>query len=272
MKKKICITDYEYFSDKVPLSFDNYRIAVLSDLHCNRIGRANKRLICKINDINPDVIICAGDMVSDNARRMNITYELLKKLSKKYSIIYAYGNHELKLRTNPRAHVRFMSYINSVKVLGITVLNNTSVYLSKNDESIRVFGLNISHRFYNKIWRRVYMGSNYLNGLAGKPDNSKLNILIAHNPEYFDNYSEWGADLVFSGHIHGGQVVLPYIGGVIAPSYKLFPYYDFGKYEQDGATMFLSRGLGSHTIPLRIFNPPEIMNITLRRTENGHSC
>ena len=84
--------------------------------------------------------------------------------------------------------------------------------------------------------------------------------------------SDWGADIVLSGHIHGGMVVLPYIGGVIAPSYRLFPHYDFGKYEKDKSTMYLSRGLGSHTIPLRIFNPPEIMNITLRRTENGHSC
>ena len=272
MKKKVCVTDYEYISDKVPAAFDNYKIAVLSDLHCKRIGRDNKRLINKVNDIAPDLIICAGDMVTDNAKRMNVTYGLLQNLSERYNIIYAYGNHELKLRINPRAHDRFISYINDVKNLGINVLNNTSFELSKDNEHIHIFGLNINRRFYTKIWKKVYMGNDYLDKLVGKPDNDELNILIAHNPEYFNNYSDWGADIVFSGHIHGGMVVLPYIGGVIAPSYRLFPYYDFGKYENDDSTMFLSRGLGSHTIPLRIFNPPEIMNITLRRTEDGHSC
>lgn len=270
--KKVCVTDYEYFSDKVPASFDNYKITVLSDLHCKRIGRNNRRLINKVNEIDPDLIICAGDMVTDNARRMNVTYDLLQNLSERYKIIYAYGNHELKLRTNPKTHDIFISYINAVKKLGINVLNNSSFQLSKDNETVQIYGLNISRKLYTKVWKKAHMREDYLDRLIGKTDEDMLNILIAHNPEFFDNYTDWGADIIFSGHVHGGMVVLPYIGGVIAPSYRLFPHYDFGKYEKDKSTMYLSRGLGSHTIPLRIFNPPEIMNITLRRTENGHSC
>lgn len=87
--------------------------------------------------------------------------------------------------------------------------------------------------------------------------------MIAHNPEYFPAYAEWGADLVLSGHVHGGLMRLPFLGGVIAPSMKLFPKYDGGVFEEHGSTMILSRGLGTHTLPIRIFNPGELVVIRL---------
>ena len=97
-----------------------------------------------------------------------------------------------------------------------------------------------------------------------EPDRSKCNILIAHNPDYFEEYAKWGADLVLSGHVHGGIMRLPFLGGVIAPSYKLFPKYDGGVFHIGKSTMLLGRGMGSHTIPFRFFNPGELYEVTLR--------
>lgn len=266
MGTRIDITEYEYASDKVPGGFDGCKIAVLSDLHCNRIGRRNELLIEHIDAISPDIIICAGDMVSDNARHMKVTLRLMRRLSLKYdNIYYACGNHELRLFINPVTNSLYRKYCRRLRRMGVIFLNNRSAYLERGGQRIRITGLNISRQYYNKIWNRIDMPAGYVDLLVGKCDEDVLEILIAHNPDYFKRYAQWGADVVFSGHVHGGIVVLPFIGGVIAPTLRLFPKYDFGRFEYGESVMFLSRGLGSHTIPVRIFNNPEIMSVTLRR-------
>ena len=111
------------------------------------------------------------------------------------------------------------------------------------------------------------MAEDYLNTTIGKTRRGRCNILIAHNPDYFEEYSDWGADLVLSGHIHGGIMRLPVLGGVIAPSYRLFPKYDGGIFKEKNSTMLLSRGIGSHTIPLRFFNPAELHAVTIKPAE-----
>lgn len=109
------------------------------------------------------------------------------------------------------------------------------------------------------------MGETYVEGLLGKSRRDCFELLIAHNPDYFDNYAKWGADLTVSGHVHGGIMRLPVLGGVISPMLRLFPKYDGGLFEKDGRQMILSRGLGMHTIPVRIFNPGELVVIHLLR-------
>ena len=108
------------------------------------------------------------------------------------------------------------------------------------------------------------MEPSYLRKLLGTPDREKFQLLIAHNPVYFDAYADWGADLVVSGHVHGGIMRLPFLGGVLSPSLTLFPKYDGGMFREHGSTMILSRGLSSHTIPIRIFNPGELIVIELK--------
>lgn len=272
MGKRIDITEYEYVSDKVPKEFEGFKISVLSDLHCNRIGKHNDILVDKIDKINPDIIVCAGDMVTDNAKHMKVTLRLLKRLSQKHRIYYACGNHELRLFINPVTNGLYRRYCMRLKKMGVTLLNNRSVSLVRNHKEIRITGLGISRQYYNKVWNRLDMPKGYIDMLAGRSKSDAINILVAHNPDYFRRYSEWGADIVLSGHVHGGIAVLPYIGGVISPTFELFPKYDFGKFESGGSVMYLSRGLGSHTIPIRIFNNPEIMNVTLRRKRHGNTC
>ena len=94
-------------------------------------------------------------------------------------------------------------------------------------------------------------------------DSDNFNILLSHRPEFFNLYLKTPMDLIFSGHAHGGQFRLPFIGGLVAPGQGLFPKYTSGPYTQNGATMFVSRGLGNSIVPVRIFNRPEILLVTL---------
>ncbi len=263
MAKKIDITNYVYTSPKVTDDFNGYKIVLLSDLHCKEIGFDNSILIEEINRIKPDSIMVAGDMLVDNGRKMDVSERLFEKLAKKYDIYYACGNHELKLGINPKTSKRYKEYRSYLRSLGVNYLNNKTVIIKRGNSAIKVNGINIKKKYYNKIWNKVKMHNEYPGELLGGSHNDMLEILLAHNPEYFKAYAGWGADIVMSGHVHGGIMVLPFIGGVIAPSLRLFPYYDFGEFHEDDSVMYLSRGLGAHTIPLRIFNRPEIVTITL---------
>lgn len=263
MSKIVC-TEYTYTSDKVAGEFDGYKIAVISDMHCKEFGKDSCKLIEEIDNLNPDIIITAGDMVSDHGRHFEVVLKLMKLLSSKYPVYYGCGNHEMKLYLNPITHHKYIRYVRCLKSYGIEYLNNRSVKIMKNDKCIRISGLNLDKYYFGKIWNKINMPKDYLNSLLKPCKDKRLELLIAHNPDYISNYSEWGADIVVSGHIHGGLVVLPLLGGVIAPTLRLFPYYDYGEYAEHDTTLYLSRGLGAHTIPIRINNPPEIMLVTLK--------
>lgn len=113
----------------------------------------------------------------------------------------------------------------SSDVRGVVLLENGNVLLP--DVGIRIFGAEIDMDYYKKLSRRE-MKVSYLNSLLGRPSSDEYNILIAHNPDYFKAYAAWGADLVLSGHVHGGIMRLPVLGGVLSPSLRLFPRYDGG--------------------------------------------
>ena len=112
------------------------------------------------------------------------------------------------------------------------------------------------------------MEKEYLEETLGPASKEKYQILLAHNPDYFENYAQWGADLVLSGHVHGGIMRLPLLGGVISPTLLLFPKYDGGLFKKGSSAMILSRGLGTHTLPIRIFNPGELILFTISPKRN----
>ena len=124
-----------------------------------------------------------------------------------------------------------------------------------------IYGSEIDKYFY-KRFTIPEMDSEYLTRLLGSPDPGTYTILLAHNPDYFPRYAGWGADLVLAGHIHGGIVRIPFWGkGLLSPNVRFFPRYDGGVYREGDSTMILSRGLGIHTIPFRLFNPAEVIVI-----------
>jgi uncharacterized protein len=260
------VTHYDIKSKRIPEEFDGVKLVVLADLHNNSYGNNNEILLSKIKDEKPDYIIMAGDMVVNNKPNQTKTpLSLISELSKNYPIYYGIGNHEQSLMPGGRkASPHYETYQNELKKLGVNLLINQQETIVKGNESIRITGLMIGAEYFKKL-KQPKLETKYLQKLVGIPANQCYNILIAHNPVYFKQYTEWGSDLTFSGHIHGGIVRLPGLGGVISPQYKFFPKYDAGRFDKEGKTLLVSRGLGMHTIKLRMFNRPELMVVTLKR-------
>ena len=148
-----------------------------------------------------------------------------------------------------------------MKKAGVRHLVNEKVYLP--EFNMDIYGMEIDLDYYKKF-QSISMEGDYPDRLLGMPDQTRATVLIAHNPDYFPAYAGWGADLVVSGHIHGGLMRLPVLGGAISPSFKLFPHFDGGQFWEGCSTMILSRGLGAHTLPIRIFNPGELVLIELK--------
>ncbi|MCM1266289.1 MAG: metallophosphoesterase [Bacteroidales bacterium] len=250
---------YEIRSEKV---LKPCRLVLLADLHNKSFGRENERLLSAIEEIAPDAVLAAGDMLT--AKRgadFGNALALMERLAARFPVYYGMGNHEYRLGLYPEKYPgMYESYMEGLKKAGIEPLINESAYLPA--WNITVCGAQIDRDYY-RHFRRAPMEPAYLTKILGTPERETFQLLIAHNPVYFDAYAEWGADLVVAGHVHGGIMRLPILGGVLSPSLTLFPKYDGGIFREHGSTMILSRGLSSHTIPIRIFNPGELIVITL---------
>lgn len=250
---------YEIKSDKITKPC---RIVLLSDLHNKSFGKGNGRLLDRIDALAPDEILAAGDMLTATAGHdYGPALTLMENLARKYPVHYGMGNHEYRLRLYPDQYPgMYEGYLQGLKKAGIEPLINQRTYLQV--WNVDVCGVEIDRRYY-RHFKKTPMGKEYLEMLLGEAREDAFQVLIAHNPAYFADYADWGADLVVSGHVHGGIMRLPVLGGVLSPSLTLFPKYDGGRFEKGKSTMILSRGLGSHTLPLRIFNPGELVVINL---------
>ena len=236
---------------------------LLSDLHNKVYGTKNDKVIEAIRRINPDFIVLAGDLVTSQLREdMTPGIELLRTLRQDYRIYYGLGNHESKMRQRPdQFGDKYDRLIRAVSGKNVSVLKNEAVFLPEYNLKITGLDLDLNYFAHFKVQK---MKPGYLQETLPECEKEKCNILIAHNPDYFAEYAQWGADLVLSGHVHGGIMRLPLLGGVIAPSYKIFPEYDGGVFRTGSAAMLLGRGMGSHTIPLRFFNPAELYDVQLK--------
>lgn len=258
------ITRYEYCNKKIPSSFDQAVILFISDLHSYCYGPNNQRLLQAIKNEKPDYILIGGDMIVKGVNfNPTVALRLLKELAKEYPVYYAFGNHELRISQLPEtSKTTYVEYIKKLKKYGVRFLIDEKITLTKDGQSMDLYGLNLSEHYYQKF-RKNTLTKRKLNDHLGKPDSHRFNVLLAHNPVYFKEYSTWGADLVLSGHVHGGMIALPAIGGVMSTQGLLFPKYDFGLFENQQSTMILSRGLGNHTIHIRINNRAELVKIVL---------
>ncbi len=266
---RISINKIKIQSSKLPKEFDNFKILQLSDLHCKIFGKENKRLIKKIDEINPDIIIATGDMFSTSLDLNESFFKLCEKLIKKYSIYYSLGNHETILRTSKTSYKEWVeNYLDKIKSLGVCLLDNEMVTLLRNNEKINIYGLSLPMVFYRRRFNKdrdekIELKGEFIDNLLGKPKKDEFNILLAHNPLNFEAYVEWGSDLIFSGHVHGGAVRLPILGGILSPEIAFLPKYKEGTYAKNNSIMVVSRGLGNSSMPIRAFNSPEIVVSTL---------
>lgn len=272
-QKQLVITKYTVTSAKLPKEFDGTSFVVLADLHNYVFGENNERLARRIEELSPEFIVIAGDMINKmDSCYPSHAFSLIEKLAKSYKIYYAYGNHEQRFdkfiaenkdQTMDQVSSTWVEYKKMLRKMNVTFLNNESSFYIKKNKCLAITGVSIDQQFFqrNKI---PAMEDHYINSLLGSKPESDYQLLIAHNPVYFSNYTRWGADLTISGHLHGGLVRLPGVGGVISPQVKLFPKYNAGNFSEMGQEMIVSRGLGSHSNMPRLFNAPEIVYVTLK--------
>lgn len=234
------------------------RAVLLTDLHNKRYGKNNEVLLGTIQEQKPDFILIAGDILTARPKEpLEPALRLLRELAEKYPVYYANGNHEHRLKLYPDIYGDMAErYEASLKEMNIEPLVNDHVELP--EHGIAIYGSEID-RYYYKRFKVGRMSPDYLPRILGQAPKDTYTVLLAHNPDYFPQYAAWGADLTLSGHVHGGVARVPFWGkGVIAPTWQLFPKYDGGVFREGDAVMVLSRGMGTHTIPVRIFNPAEL--------------
>ena len=239
----------------------HYRAVFLSDLHNKQYGRDNARLLQAIEEVQPDAVLIGGDLINGRpGEKLEKTVTLLRSLKEKYPVYYANGNHEHRIKLYPETYGDAAEkYAAALEELGIVPMVNSHVQLP--GAGLVLYGSEIDKYYYQRF-TVPEMPRDYLPELLGRPEPSAYTVLLAHNPDFFSSYADWGADLVLSGHVHGGIVRVPIWGkGLLSPNVRFFPKYDGGVYREKNSTMILSRGLGMHTIPFRLFNPGELIVI-----------
>ena len=245
------------------------RLAFIADFHESLEGKMNGRIAEAIAKASPDLILIGGDMLDGYRKSEELpSIDLIDRLYRIAPVVMAPGNHEKKAETkvyvnNTLLYDRFMQGIEDK----IHYLKNKSEVFSINGRWIRIFGLDLPLEYFKRREEKNLSVEDII-GYIGYPEeqDNVFNILMAHNPEYFESYAEWGAQLTLSGHFHGGIVNLPKIGGVISPRLNVFPKYTKGLYRSEkhpDKMMYLTSGLGQHSLKIKINNIPEIIIIDL---------
>lgn len=262
--KKFEINRYEVNVGERTAGEDSVRLVLLSDLHGNCFGTENQILAERIEALKPDLIVMAGDMITNRCLPIPEGVKaLIRRLGEQYPVYYANGNHESAMKEDEKSRECFLEYREFLHSCGICLLENERRKVRIKGRSMALFGLEIGQRHYKRFCYRK-LRTQEVKDLLGSPDAHAWNLLIAHNPMGFPAYAEWGADLTLSGHLHGGFMRLPLVGGVISPQMHLFPKYDKGLYALGDAKLLVSAGIGNHFPPPRIWNPREVVVADLR--------
>ena len=248
-------TDITIENNKIPEEFNNFKIAQVSDLHNRKLG---DRLIKIIQNESPDIIVVTGDLVDSSHTDFDTAMEFIDSAMKIAPVYYVTGNHEAWLNNFEDLEKRLTDS-------GVHMLDNKYQWLTKGDAKINIAGVK-DPDFIERTSLDGIQGAIVTESLKPLLNNEYYNIVLSHRPELFEEYVNMQADLVLTGHAHGGQVRIPFVGGLIAPNQGLFPHYTEGVYSKDNTDMVVSRGLGNSVIPVRINNTPELVMITLKKS------
>lgn len=260
------ITHYSITSNKLSGLKQEKKIIFLTDLHNNSYGRNNRKLYDAIMKQSPDLILIGGDMVVGlPGAQQKVALEFVSSLTKICPVYYANGNHEQRMEIYPETYGSiYQEYKNELMQAGVIFLENQREDILLDDCFIQLYGLEIPAMGYKKF-KKTTLNADEVEACVGKPDQDKYQILLAHNPIYADAYLKWGADLVLSGHLHGGIVRIPGVGGIITPQFRFFPKYS-GEHTKVGTSdIVVSKGLGTHTIKVRFLNPAEVVVLHMQK-------
>ncbi len=251
---------YTVSSERLPEAFDGYRIAHVSDLHNTEMGKDNEKLLDMLREADPDIIAITGDLIDSRNTDIDIALQFSKAAMEIAPCYYVTGNHEARVSEYDELKEGMIE-------LGVVVLEDGRIELEQSQETITLLGVNDPS-----------FQTDYLFGDSETVMQSKLQdiiredtymILLSHRPELFEVYTESKVDLVLSGHAHGGQFRLPFVGGLVAPNQGLFPKYDAGLYTEENTNMIVSKGIGNSILPFRFNNRPEVILIELKCSNRG---
>ena len=245
------IYKYNVKSEDIPSEFDNFRIVQISDLHNAEFGENNEKLLLMLKQADADIIAITGDMIDSRNTDIDVAISFAQKAVNIAPVYYVNGNHE------SRVSGEYEKLKQGLTDAGVTILENSSADITIGDEAITLIGIN------DPTFRMELVDDTMEQNIAHQlvnviPDNDNYKVLLAHRPEYFDVYAG-NVDLVLSGHAHGGQFRIPFIGGLVAPGQGFFPEYYEGSHIKENTEMIVSRGIGNSIIPFRINNKPEII-------------
>lgn len=254
-------TNYNLEYEKIN---NNINIAIISDLHDNQIGENNKKLIENINSLSPDIILFVGDGVNSDSKDSKILINLMKNLSENYRVFYSLGNTDIDYIEKGTSDL-----VKELEDIGIIVLHNEYEDININGNDIRIGGM---YDYAFGLGRNHGMDKNNTEGevydfLCKFQDTDSYKIMMAHRPDSFifgDASQVWDVDLVVSGHTHGGQVRLPFVGGLYVGDQGFFPEYDKGLFDLNRMKILITSGLGAGKEKLpRFNNQPEVVNLKL---------
>ena len=245
------VNEYEIMSDRIPEAFAGFRIAQVSDLHNKDFGEGYGQLLTLLSQINPDIIVVTGDLIDSRQTDLDIALEFAWQAGKIARVYYVSGNHEARIPEYEDLKIGLVK-------AGVVILENQKVQITREGERITLMGID------DPSFQEDYLfgdsesvARQAIEDLQNESDG--YTVLLSHRPELFDLYVDTEMDLVFSGHAHGGQFRLPFIGGLVAPNQGFFPEYDAGLFSEGSTTMIVSRGVGNSIIPIRVNNRPEIV-------------
>lgn len=258
--KHLETTHYTYEAEQLGADLEGYRIVQISDLHNAKFGKDNQKLVDRIRECEPDMIVLTGDLVDSNHTNVDRAVQFVDEIVKICPVYYVTGNHEYWLEKS-----EYDELMSGLADAGVVILDNQVVEISRGDAKLRLVGLD------DRSLSDGTLGM-LLNDQAGQKEETadnensgekELTVVLAHEPQYLARYASAGVDLVLSGHAHGGQFRLPFVGGIVAPDQGFLPEYTAGEYYMNGTEMIVSRGLGNSVIPVRLFNYPEIVCVEL---------
>ena len=250
------VNEYEIVSERIPEAFAGFRIAQVSDLHNKDFGEGYGELLTLLSQINPDIIVVTGDLIDSRQTDLDVALEFAWQAGKIARVYYVSGNHEARVP-------EYEDLKTGLVKAGVVILENQRVEITREGESITLMGIeDPSFQEDYLFGDSESVARQAIENLQNESDG--YTILLSHRPELFDLYVETEMNLVFSGHAHGGQFRLPFIGGLVAPNQGFFPKYDAGQFTEENTTMIVSRGVGNSIIPIRFNNRPEIVLVTLR--------
>lgn len=259
-------TYYTYKAEQLGADLEGYRIVQISDLHNVKFGKNNQKLVDRIRECEPDMIVLTGDLVDSNHTNVDRAVQFVDEIVKICPVYYVTGNHEYWLEKS-----EYDELMDGLVSAGVVILDNQVVEISRGDAKFRLVGLDdrsLADGTLEALLSDESIRNNQAEQKEEIADNEdsgekELTVVLAHEPQYLARYAGTGVDPVLSGHAHGGQFRLPFVGGIVAPDQGFLPEYTAGEYYMNGTEMIVSRGLGNSVIPVRLFNYPEIVCVDL---------